>query len=581
MHSTDEASENPAPDTQQQMPAPRPQGATLANLLRWLLIVALLVAAGVSWWSQPVVDAEAHAHSHGGDATEQYTCPMHPTYVQYRPGSCPICGMDLVPEASLKAAQPKDPSTFVLADLPGVAPVVIATERLQRAGVQTQKVTRRDVTETETWLAVVRRDPARVSVVEARTAGWIEWAKPIQQGDRVKKGDVLARLYSRDVEVAEAELRAARAAAQSVPDAQMAAAMQEEARRRVRSLGGSGGGGKRGGVALRAPRSGVVVGWQARNGGYVAPGQALGSVAEAEALQVEAELPPTGTRDSAVQWHAHWQGTRHALHVVGTGGASASGRGVVVRFGFTADALPNWPEGAQVALEQSRQHSGVLTVARAAVVQADGRAWVYRRAASGRMWPTPVVLGLRDDAFVEVVQGLHEGEEVVVQGAFLVDAQARLAPLPADPSALTDAAAASPKAVVETVPVQPAPPLSAAAVDALLAATEAMASDDADKTTATLQELATELGQPLPFAPELAAARAGWQAFQQSLWPSLRATPQAQGLHVAFCPMAPGGWLQRQPALRNPYYGAKMLRCGELSGTVASVAKFPTAEESP
>ncbi len=28
---------------------------------------------------------------------QQYTCPMHPHYVADRPGSCPICGMDLVP----------------------------------------------------------------------------------------------------------------------------------------------------------------------------------------------------------------------------------------------------------------------------------------------------------------------------------------------------------------------------------------------------------------------------------------------------------------------------------------------------
>lgn len=31
---------------------------------------------------------------------------------------------------------------------------------------------------------------------------------------------------------------------------------------------------------------------------------------------------------------------------------------------------------------------------------------------------------------------------------------------------------------------------------------------------------------------------------------------------VAFCPMAPGRWLQSKPDLRNPYYGAEMLACG-------------------
>jgi Cu(I)/Ag(I) efflux system membrane fusion protein len=31
---------------------------------------------------------------------------------------------------------------------------------------------------------------------------------------------------------------------------------------------------------------------------------------------------------------------------------------------------------------------------------------------------------------------------------------------------------------------------------------------------------------------------------------------------IAFCPMAPGRWLQSRPDLRNPYYGAQMLSCG-------------------
>ena len=33
----------------------------------------------------------------GERAGDVYYCPMHPTYVSDRPGSCPICNMDLVP----------------------------------------------------------------------------------------------------------------------------------------------------------------------------------------------------------------------------------------------------------------------------------------------------------------------------------------------------------------------------------------------------------------------------------------------------------------------------------------------------
>lgn len=36
------------------------------------------------------------------------------------------------------------------------------------------------------------------------------------------------------------------------------------------------------------------------------------------------------------------------------------------------------------------------------------------------------------------------------------------------------------------------------------------------------------------------------------------------GINVVYCSMAPGSWLQRGTPIANPYYGAKMLRCGEI-----------------
>jgi hypothetical protein len=38
----------------------------------------------------------------------------------------------------------------------------------------------------------------------------------------------------------------------------------------------------------------------------------------------------------------------------------------------------------------------------------------------------------------------------------------------------------------------------------------------------------------------------------------------AAELRLAYCPMAKRSWLQREEQLRNPYYGTKMLTCGEF-----------------
>jgi len=35
-------------------------------------------------------------------------------------------------------------------------------------------------------------------------------------------------------------------------------------------------------------------------------------------------------------------------------------------------------------------------------------------------------------------------------------------------------------------------------------------------------------------------------------------------INVVYCSMAPGSWLQQDEKIRNPYYGASMLKCGEI-----------------
>jgi len=63
--------------------------------------VQKLLAARLQSKSKQHVDADSSkqdsAHDHGTDESDHYyTCSMHPTIVQDDPGTCPICGMDLV-----------------------------------------------------------------------------------------------------------------------------------------------------------------------------------------------------------------------------------------------------------------------------------------------------------------------------------------------------------------------------------------------------------------------------------------------------------------------------------------------------
>ena len=68
-------------------------------------------------------------------------------------------------------------------------------------------------------------------------------------------------------------------------------------------------------------------------------------------------------------------------------------------------------------------------------------------------------------------------------------------------------------------------------------------------------------------AGDLAAARTAFGPLSDAVIARVKADGSvdlAAGLKIGFCPMVRKSWLQREEQIRNPYYGAQMLTCGEL-----------------
>ena len=121
---------------------------------------------------------------------EQYTCPMHPHYVADRPGTCPICGMDLVElegeddGAAMESMDKSDKGgmerTTVTIDPETIQNTGIRTEEAQLASFGTLVRSYGDVTEN-----------VRLQFdISARVEGWVEDLKVQAMGDEVKEGDL-------------------------------------------------------------------------------------------------------------------------------------------------------------------------------------------------------------------------------------------------------------------------------------------------------------------------------------------------------------------------------------------------------
>ena len=64
-------------------------------------------------------------------------------------------------------------------------------------------------------------------------------------------------------------------------------------------------------------------------------------------------------------------------------------------------------------------------------------------------------------------------------------------------------------------------------------------------------------------AGSLDAARAAFARLSEEMIAFRRMVP-GEGPRVAYCPMARHSWLQDGDKIANPYYGKKMLRCGQF-----------------
>ena len=80
-----------------------------------------------------------------------------------------------------------------------------------------------------------------------------------------------------------------------------------------------------------------------------------------------------------------------------------------------------------------------------------------------------------------------------------------------------------------------------------------------------LPEKITESAKALAQAKDLKAARDAFKLVSRpmAMWVTMS---KPDGVSVVFCSMAKGSWLQKSSEIRNPYYGASMLACGEIVG---------------
>ncbi|MDT0686199.1 efflux RND transporter periplasmic adaptor subunit [Autumnicola psychrophila] len=562
-----------------------------------IILVTLLIGGFIGWLVKPSASDSSESvsgHDHAMEENQIWTCSMHPQIRQQEPGDCPICGMDLIPVSEDNGVV-ADPSVFRMSE-----------NALKLANVRTMTVGSGNAEKEVRLNGKVVVDEGNAYTQSTHIPGRIEQMRVNFTGENVTRGKTLATVYSPQLVTAQEELLQAQAIKENQPELFEAAKQKlrnwKIGENQIQQILNSGQAIQR--FPITADVSGVVTEKIADQGDYLEQGMPVYEISNLEEVWVVFDL-----YESELGWIEEGSTVEYTIR-------SIPGETFEGEISFIDPLLNSSTRVALARVEVNNENgrlkpgmfaSGVVTnqlgqdsseeivVPKSAVLWTGERSLVYIKSdlADGAGFKLQeVTLGpsLGDSYVIE--NGLQEGDEIVVNGTFTVDAAVQLAGKPSmmNPNIYNEV-------LDETFKLpEEARNKAAAVLENYLQLKDALVNDDFDAAKEAATSLAQKLANIDPerfpqeagntmihFKAQLqtrnkAVAAAGNIAEMRSNFDELSEVminfvstfgPVDHQLFVQHCPMADNDrgadWLSLSREIRNPYYGEAMLTCGEVS----------------
>jgi membrane fusion protein, copper/silver efflux system len=366
--------------------------------------------------------------------------PMVPTQKFDKPGKSPFMDMELVPRYA-------DEGQAATGESAGLA---VSAQAQQALGLRLATVEMRAIGAAVEAVGTVQLNERDISIVQARSAGFVERVYGRAPGDVVAAGAPLVDVLNPEWLGAQQEYLAVKATGD--------AALAQAARQRLVLLGMAAAtldridrSGQPVTVqTITAPTGGVISELMVRAGMTVAPGMTLARINGLGTVWLEAALPEA--QAAAIQ-----PGQRVEARFPALPGEVVKGRVAAILPEGNRETrtlrlrieLPNPKQRlkaglfAQVSLQGAQRQA--LVVPAEAVIRTGKRSLVYLSEPSGRYRPVEVEIGEQVDERIVIRSGLSAGQQVVASGQFLIDSEASLQGVMARAPAPTMAASGAPR----------------------------------------------------------------------------------------------------------------------------------------
>jgi Cu(I)/Ag(I) efflux system membrane fusion protein len=347
--------------------------------------------------------------------------PMHPQQHFDKPGKSPFMDMQLVP----KYAQDAAPASAATAQ-----DLQFDARSLQRLGLKLALVERAVLATTVNVVGNIAFNERDTTLLQARSAGFVQRVYDLAVGDVVERGAPLVDLLVPEWLGVQQEILALRAAG----DATLLAA----ARNRALALGmppATIARIERDGKPLEAftiatPRAGAIRSLDVRAGMNVAAGAPLATINGIERVWLDMAVPQALAQSIAI-----------GATIEANFAALPAQRGSVVAVLPESDAATRTlrvraelrnPRGelrpgllAQVRFVDLQQAPALLVPSSAVIRGGQGDRVIVADPAGG-FRVAAVTVGREEAQRSEILQGLEQGQQVVVSGQFLIDSEANL-----------------------------------------------------------------------------------------------------------------------------------------------------------
>ena len=563
---------------------------------------------------------DGHNHSEEIATNQMWTCSMHPQIMQPEPGDCPICGMDLIPaEAGADGLNANE--------------IKMTENAMALANIQTSVVGQGQMGDNSLKLSgKIRPNEESNAVQVTYFGGRIEQLYVNSTGERVGAGQRLATIYSPELVAAQQELLTASSLKESQPELYKAVRnklkLWKLSEKQINAIESAGKVQEY--FPVFATVSGTVTHKMVEEGDYVKQGQPLYKIANFNTVWAEFDVYENQIallkegQTIKITTNAYRNEVFDAKISFIDPLLNSATRTIVVRAVLNNKKDKFKPgmfvEGTIEGIQSGSKSA--VTVPATAVLWTGKRSVVYVKTKPNEpvFEMREVLLGNTNGESYTILEGLANGDEVVTNGTFTVDAAAQLQGKKSMMNAeggktmtgheghlgmqndgsgekmnstnhsemnrrievpnkfqsqlkeVFDGYILLKDALVDDNSEEAQTAAKRISQNLAKVNMKLLSDEEAHNHWMTIQKEVKNSANAIENNSDIAAQRGHFKHLSAHMISAVQLFGVNQKVFSEYCPMADNNkgayWLSLEEEIRNPYYGEAMLKCGEVRETI-------------